>query len=58
MQTDNFSIIHGVDGVSFQRHCLNTNLQHDWFASLSVYHFTFILYKFINYLVQIISIIL
>lgn len=36
MQTDNFSIIHGVDGTCFQRHYINTNLQDDWFVSLSL----------------------
>lgn len=31
IQTDNFSIIYGLDGTSFQRHYINTNLQ-DWFV--------------------------
>lgn len=31
-KTDNFSIIHGVDGTCFQRHYINTNLQDDCFV--------------------------
>lgn len=51
MQTDNFSIIYGLDGTSFQRHYINTNLQ-DWFVvSLTMpllISFFFFLYKFQN----------